>query len=160
MPPASWIAPLRRLTGLLESQATLSGSAAPKVFRGGVDSWAIQLLGRWGSSAVLGYIQQVPLELSAQWAMRAAKSWSIEQATAAYQAAQPLGIPSLVDDLPLAAGSRDVLLDDLRHEAGVASALPSSADQFILASGYRGKWHRVPPAGAVAPLASWATVCG
>ena len=34
----------------------------------GLDSWAIQLLGRWGSLAVLGYIRDAPLAGSHAWA--------------------------------------------------------------------------------------------
>jgi hypothetical protein len=40
----------------------------------GLDVWAIQLLGRWGSSAVLGYVRDACLASSAEWATRASRS--------------------------------------------------------------------------------------
>ena len=46
---------------------SLRVSGAQGLARLGVDTWAIQLLGRWGSSAVLGYIREVPLELMAPY---------------------------------------------------------------------------------------------
>ena len=45
----------------------------------GVDVWAIQLLGRWGSQAVVGYVREASLKSSAEWARRAAQSRTIEQ---------------------------------------------------------------------------------
>ena len=34
----------------------------------GLDTWAVQLLGRWGSDTVLSYIRSVPLQKSTEWA--------------------------------------------------------------------------------------------
>ena len=44
----------------------------------GVEVWAIQLLGRWGSQAVLGYVREAALATSAEWARRAAESTTLE----------------------------------------------------------------------------------
>ena len=46
---------------------SLRVTGAQGLARAGVDVWAIQLLGRWGSSAVLEYIREVPLELATPW---------------------------------------------------------------------------------------------
>ena len=37
----------------------------------GLDTWAIQLVGRWGSEAVLGYVRDAPLAMSHTWPTRA-----------------------------------------------------------------------------------------
>ena len=58
---------------------SLRVSGAQGLSRAGVDAWAIQLLGRWGSSTVLDYIQAVPLELSSTWARAAAKQKTLEE---------------------------------------------------------------------------------
>ena len=58
---------------------SLRVSGAQGLSRLGVDTWAIQLLGRWGSATVLKYIKEVPLELSATWARRAACKATLEQ---------------------------------------------------------------------------------
>ena len=44
----------------------------------GLDLWAIQLLGRWGSDAVKGYVRQVHLLRSSEWAASAAKRRELE----------------------------------------------------------------------------------
>ena len=43
----------------------------------GLDTWAIQLLGRWGSQAVLGYIREAPLASAHRWALEASTSASV-----------------------------------------------------------------------------------
>ncbi|CAK0883768.1 unnamed protein product, partial [Prorocentrum cordatum] len=50
---------------------SLRVSGAQSLARAGLDIWLIQLLGRWGSDAVLGYIRAAPLAVSTTWALRA-----------------------------------------------------------------------------------------
>ena len=38
----------------------------------GLDTWTIQLIGRWGSAAILRYVRAIPLERAALWAADAA----------------------------------------------------------------------------------------
>ena len=53
---------------------SLRATGAQGLAKLGLDVWAIQLLGRWGSAAVLGYVREACLESSAEWATRAAIS--------------------------------------------------------------------------------------
>ena len=67
-----------------DASARISGhslrvTGAQGLAKAGVDVWAIQLLGRWGSSAVLGYIREVPLELSATLVARAARTMTLDE---------------------------------------------------------------------------------
>ena len=131
---------------------TLRRTGAQGFARMGVDSWAIQLLGRWGSAAVLDYIQEVPLERSTLWARSAAAAWP---------APAPVeGAPRLDGSVPLPR----VAVDSLN---GLVAVCPGSeaadepqreSDKYIKSSGQI--WHRVPCHGAVGPVASWTTTCG
>jgi hypothetical protein len=140
---------------------SLRVTGAQGLARAGVDTWAIQLLGRWGSSAVLGYIMDVPLTNSALWSRRAARGWTLEEAVSAFNSPDtPVENADLLANLPAAAGSPEVLQQALGHEANIGSAPPDDEDCFILSSGYRGHWHRVPPSGRVGLLSEWSTICG
>ena len=57
---------------------SLRVSGAQGLARAGMDVWAIQLLGRWGSSVVLDYVREVPLEAASTWASRVARSDTID----------------------------------------------------------------------------------
>ena len=50
---------------------SLRVTGAQGLARAGFDVWAIQLLGRWGSDAVLRYTREAPLAVSGSWAARA-----------------------------------------------------------------------------------------
>ncbi len=58
---------------------SLRVTGAQGLARAGLDAWAIQLLGRWGSSTVLSYIQEVPLENSSSWARRAVSAPTVKE---------------------------------------------------------------------------------
>lgn len=55
-----------------------TGAQGPCLARLGLDLWAIQLLGRWGSDRVKGYIREAQLASSASWAARAARRQNLE----------------------------------------------------------------------------------
>ena len=57
---------------------SLRATGAQGLARAGLEVWAIQLLGRWGSATVLDYIREVPLELSSSWASRVAREGTLE----------------------------------------------------------------------------------
>ena len=44
----------------------------------GLDVWAVQLLGRWGSSAVKSYVRSAQLERAASWAAKVSKTTALE----------------------------------------------------------------------------------
>ena len=47
---------------------SLRVAGAQSLAAAGLDLWAVQLMGRWGSSTVLQYIRETPLKTSAHWA--------------------------------------------------------------------------------------------
>jgi hypothetical protein len=47
---------------------SLRVTGAQGLTRAGLELWALQLLGRWGSSAILGYVSSTPLASSHRWA--------------------------------------------------------------------------------------------
>ena len=53
---------------------TLRATGAQGLTRLGIDLWAIQLMGRWGSDVVRRYVREVALESAASWAASAASS--------------------------------------------------------------------------------------
>ena len=61
---------------------SLRATGAQGLARAGLDVWRIQLLGRWGSDAVLGYIREAHLESSAEWARQALETLTLKQVTA------------------------------------------------------------------------------
>ena len=77
------VATIRAAAGTLDTQAqstdgsravtghSLRVSGAQGLTRKGVDLWVVQLLGRWGSSAVQRYVAEVPLEIAALQASEA-----------------------------------------------------------------------------------------
>jgi len=62
---------------------SLRASSAQGPAKVGVDLWAIQLLGRWGSDAVLGYVREAHLARSEEWAAKAMRGWTLDQVAAA-----------------------------------------------------------------------------
>ena len=57
---------------------SLRATGAQGLARLGVDMWAIQLLGRWGSDAVKGYVRAAHLDRASEWASAAAKRTELE----------------------------------------------------------------------------------
>ena len=53
---------------------SLRATGAQGLARAGVEEWAIQLLGRWGSKAIRSYTRLAALERSSTWARAAAAS--------------------------------------------------------------------------------------
>ena len=167
----------RRLQVPLEAadrSARVSGhslrvTGAQGLARAGVDTWAIQLMGRWGSSAVLGYVRDAPLELSTTWAARAAAGISLEQLLASRRGLSspsppststlpfralpaPVTEPSVLppDDIQLA-------LEDAERAECVEVAAPSLC-RFVASTS--GKWHRLSNPSLTSLGACWTSVCG
>ena len=164
---------------LPDGSARVSGhslrvAGAQGLARAGVDVWAIQLLGRWGSSAVLGYVREVPLEHAASWAARAVRSCSLEElirsrALAAPASSSSSSVPALASPAPLAQPSlgHPVGIDDAVIEAeraAVVEARPASECKFVLSpalcSTRFAKWHRVSHTGLSGAVAGWTSACG
>ncbi len=73
------------------SSHSLRVTGAQGLARLGLDIWAIQLIGRWGSSAVLGYIREAQLDAAAGWAADAVRG------SGAPSPQQAMDLDSLVD---------------------------------------------------------------
>ena len=131
---------------------SLRVSGAQGLARAGVDTWAIQLLGRWGSATVLEYVQAVPLELSSAWARAAARRKSLDEVLSDRRGAPPLH----AEHDPPAAAPRELPQALVVEE--LASLPEVVTDIFVLSDG--GIWHRVPASGRSGPSAAWSTVCG
>ena len=58
---------------------SLRVTGAQGLARAGIDTWAIQLMGRWGSDAVLGYIREAPLTLTGRLASDVARGMALDQ---------------------------------------------------------------------------------
>ena len=136
------------------SSHSLRRTGAQGLARLGVDSWAIQLLGRWGSSAVLGYIQEVPLERSAVWARRAA----LGAAPSAELPVASVGVGGGAHGLPCV--SATAMAELLEKDAGpqAASEADLSGVMFVRSAGM--VWHKVPGHGSAGPMSAWTTLCG
>ena len=140
---------------------SLRRTGAQGLARLGVDTWAIQLLGRWGSNAVLEYIQEVPLERSAAWARSAARGLdppSTSRASASACAASG-GLP--VDEAPAFPMVSSEAIKVLAAEANTEESHDKdkvTEERFVKSSGLI--WHKVPSHGAIGPMTSWTTVCG
>ena len=125
----------------------------------GVDTWAIQLLGRWGSATVLDYIKEVPLELASTWAKRAARSSNLAAATSAPRP-ETLSPPLPSSGPTLPAASMAPLAGSLarEREQNAEEALRPPATKYIKSS--TGIWHKVLPSGVSGPMSTWSTRCG
>ena len=133
---------------------SLRVSGAQGLARAGVETWAIQLLGRWGSATVLQYVREVPLEHSAAWAGRAARAHALEELLRSRTPLAPAVVPepapassSITSPLPSGSVARAALADALLEasEAERVSAEPVSECLFVTSDA--GKWHRLARAG-------------
>ena len=166
---------------LPDGSARVSGhslrvAGAQGLARAGVDVWAIQLLGRWGSSAVLGYVREVPLEHAASWASRAVRSCSLEEllrsraraaAASSSSSSSSFQPPASAAPPPQPALGHPVGIDEAVAEAELAAvveARPASECMFVsspaLCSTRVAKWHRVSHSGLSGAVAGWTSACG
>ena len=131
---------------------SLRVTGAQGLAKAGLDVWAIQLLGRWGSAAVLGYIREVPLELAATWAARAARSMTLDEvlrqrARCPPAVGQPFPWSSSASSSSPSTSSPLVVPEALvapLAEAVTAAAIveiPVSESSFVASPS--GKWHRL-----------------
>ena len=123
-----------------------------------------------GPTAVLGYIREVPLELSATWAARAARTLTLDEVLRARSRSPASCSPSLLPSpstsaltpscIPSAVASPEVLEEALAEAARAAevSSLPLSACRFV--ASLSGKWHRLSYRGLSGASSDWSAACG
>ena len=138
---------------------TLRVTGAQGMARAGLDVWAIQLLGRWGSDAVNTYLREAQLAASATWASRAASNKSLEEVVK-----DIMDQRMAVAECGLAArpmkeqGTFSVDVSEaLDHE--VAAAAPAEVEPQLVAS-QKGVWHAVLLAADVSDPELAVTFCG
>ena len=144
---------------------SLRVTGAQGLSRAGVECWAIQLLGRWGSDAVLGYVRAVPLERSTLWARSIAMEDTLEhvvkEALRKGMIAAGLGRSAAQQPAGAATSSSSSsfpLEASLAHEVALAKAPESEETKFVRS--LIGVYHKVPKHGAVGAVSSWVTTCG
>ena len=168
---------------------SLRATGAQGLAAAGVDTWAIELLGRWGGEAVRGYIRDARLADASAMARRVAEAVPLEvlvrrilasqSGTApgtASSAASPsantaellpaygLGtwIPAVAADMAGAAGVAG-LAEPLAAEVAVTSNLSASGEcsgeSFVLNS-VTGVAHRVLVGFDDSPATTWLASCG
>ena len=76
---------------------SLRVTGAQGLTRLGVDLWAVQLMGRWGSDKVKTYVREVQLERASEWATSAAKKEDLESLVDKVLAALPAGVIKQVE---------------------------------------------------------------
>ena len=149
---------------------SLRVTGAQGLARAGVDVWAVQLLGRWGSNAVLEYIREVPLELSASWASRAARAHTLEDllrtralatSSSSPSASSSSSRPAPLPSVPPGGAGQPLAVEEAFFEAERAAsveALPLTDCKFVASPS--GKWHRLAHSGLIGVSAGWSSACG
>jgi hypothetical protein len=104
---------------------SLRVTGAQGLTRAGLELWALQLLGRWGSSAILGYVASTPLASSHKWAPLVASGLGLEAAIRAAQGAQQDRMRPAASPRPVAPAVRS----RTTASASVSTAPASAAAQ-------------------------------
>ena len=152
---------------------TLRATGAQGLARAGLDLWAIQLLGRWGSDAVRLYVRQASLERSATWAAQAFRSFDAASSASSSSSQSPLSeaqlkkwITQALKDSPpikstdassLKEAVKEAVRDELATIAGTRGADNDEGRQLVknLATGVV---HLAAKGGS--NLAGWSSRCG
>ena len=154
---------------------SLRATGAQGLARAGIDEWAIQLLGRWGSQAIRLYTRQAALERSATWASRAVKRLSSGDVKGGQLDEGNLRgtIRSLLKEAlcsfcpglseKQAAALRDDVVRELRAQASSSNtAAPSSVPEQLghfIKNAATGVVH-LSEGGPAGRISSWTTKCG
>lgn len=158
---------------------SLRATGAQGLAAAGVDTWAIELLGRWGSDAVRGYVREARLADAAAMARRVADAAPLDvvvaRILAGHSGAPPAAQASTATaSLAIARGAAasseeggppaPVLVDvsaPLAAEVDLARAVLASPtrDDFVLNT-VTGAAHRVVIGFDDAPPATWTAACG
>ena len=138
---------------------TMRITGAQGLARAGLDPWAVQLLGRWGSATVLQYIQEVPLERSSAWA-RQAVGRPLSEAVASTTPGALVADLTMAPSLPSAVVKGiQVALPAALDEACATDAASQPEDCTYVES-EKGFLHWAPPEPPEFGLQFWATACG
>jgi len=131
---------------------SLRATGAQGLAAAGIDAWAIELLGRWGSDAVRGYIRDARLASAASMARRVTNAVPLED---------------LVRRLIAEAGARPVptaiSVDEPLQQAiemARAEASPKANDPVYVTNTATGVVHRSVIGPGAAAAGAWSAACG
>ena len=126
----------------------------------GLDLWAVQLLGRWGSNTVLQYVRLAHLEAAEGWARRAASNMPLEDVVKELVSLQPVERPAAVvkKSMVRTAAAQTELEEALRHEVLVEEL--REEEKLSVVMGDSGVAHSVLLGPPETDLHSSRTVCG
>jgi len=131
---------------------SLRATGAQGLAAAGIDTWAIELLGRWGSDAVRGYIRDARLASAASMAKQVANAVPLED---------------LVRRLVAEAGTQPVttainVAEPLRHAVELArlEARPGAEGPIYVANTATGVIHRSIIGPGEAAAGGWSAACG
>ena len=163
---------------------SLRATGSQGLARMGLDLWAIQLLGRWGSDKVRSYVRSAQAESAAVWATQAAKQTDLEDLLSALQAklktsttdaassstaTSQLSTTAEVRLLASTLSSTSTLdKNDIAQELQakalrVAEAQTAPDDSFVISGkSTRGLriWHKVTRGPPLWEMGDWSTQCG
>ena len=146
---------------------SLRATGAQGLAAAGVDTWAIELLGRWGSDAVRGYIRDARLASAASMARRVADALPLEDLVRRIMEEQAAAVPAVVDiavprQMP-AAGSPPMDLEVPLAAAvalAQAAARPPPEELKLVANSVSKVVHRVAVGPGDGVASSWIAACG
>ena len=145
----------------------------------GLDLWAVQLMGRWGSDAVRLYVRGAHVDMVANRTAQAAQGTSLDELVdtilarvrAARDEDSDLVQQLLVEVKELKASrsekpeaekqlATDELRSDLQKEAlrTEESSTASGASEFVVSAG--GVWHKVLHGPPEFKIEDWSSFCG
>ena len=135
---------------------SLRVTGAQGLTKAGLDTWAVQLLGRWGSDTVLTYIRNVPLQKSAEWARDVIKKTLAEKLKEIDEdGGEAPAAPSR--SCTLKSVKKD-FTEELREAKEAESSQLAPITESVFVRGARGSFHRV---GRRPDKASpWTSACG
>ena len=178
--------PLESSSGLERiSGHSLRTTGAQGLARLGLDLWAIQLIGRWGSERVKLYVRQAQVEAATDRATRAARDISLDQlltevqrklqpevsrnpsvaASSAPKTCEQITehMEQVIHDIPAAAAiAKEDLVEALDREvalSGECAAKESTAPSELVVSSV-GAWHKILRGPPSSSKHEWATFCG
>ena len=126
----------------------LRASGAQFLARHGVDTYLIQLIGRWGSNAILRYIQQAPLALQHRLASSLAHNPNVMAGPLAIEPAQHLS------EAQIRAVLQDTI-DEIRKDLETVQILATQEKELFIINLNTQFVHRPDPFETNLPTAEW-----
>ena len=135
---------------------SLRVTGAQGLVKAGLEVWAVQLLGRWGSDTVLSYVRSVPLQRSSEWARRAMEN-TLEQKLVQDKAVteENLKESRAEDDMVRLQHRLERELKTAK-EAEKVHLAPRDSSCFVRSA--RGAFHKVGQSEGCSPM--WVSACG